>query len=64
MRKLNSLIIAAADRCAVPAGGALAVDRHEFAEHVTQMVRNHPLIDIMTEEITEIPEGIVVIATG
>jgi len=64
MRRLNSVIITAADKCAVPAGGALAVDRHEFAGYVTDTVRNHPLIEIMTEEITDIPEGIVVIATG
>jgi len=64
MRRFSSVIIGAADRCAVPAGGALAVDRHEFAEYVTNAVRNHPLIEVMTEEITRIPEGIVVIATG
>jgi len=64
MRRLNSVIITAADKCAVPAGGALAVDRHEFAGYVTDTVRNHPLIEVMTEEITDIPEGIVVIATG
>jgi len=64
MRRFNSVIIDAADRCAVPAGGALAVDRHEFADYVTNAVRNHPLIEVMTEEITQIPEGIVVIATG
>lgn len=64
MRRMGSVIIGAADRCAVPAGGALAVDRHEFAEYVTDAVRNHPLIEVATEEITEIPEGIVVIATG
>lgn len=64
MRRFNSVIIGAADRCAVPAGGALAVDRHEFAEYVTNAVRKHPLIEVMTEEITRIPEGIVVIATG
>ncbi|MGG3882965.1 FADH(2)-oxidizing methylenetetrahydrofolate--tRNA-(uracil(54)-C(5))-methyltransferase TrmFO [Brevibacillus panacihumi] len=64
MRRFNSVIIGAADRCAVPAGGALAVDRHEFAEYVTNAVRNHPLIEVMTEEITRIPDGIVVIATG
>ncbi|HZG15069.1 MAG TPA: FADH(2)-oxidizing methylenetetrahydrofolate--tRNA-(uracil(54)-C(5))-methyltransferase TrmFO [Candidatus Bathyarchaeia archaeon] len=64
MRQLNSVIITAADKCAVPAGGALAVDRHEFAGYVTDTVRNHPLIEVMTEEITDIPEGIVVIATG
>ncbi|WP_409174335.1 FADH(2)-oxidizing methylenetetrahydrofolate--tRNA-(uracil(54)-C(5))-methyltransferase TrmFO [Brevibacillus fortis] len=64
MRRLNSVIINAADRCAVPAGGALAVDRHEFAAHVTDAVRNHPLVEVISEEITEIPDGIVVIATG
>ncbi|MBG9945095.1 FADH(2)-oxidizing methylenetetrahydrofolate--tRNA-(uracil(54)-C(5))-methyltransferase TrmFO [Brevibacillus formosus] len=64
MRRLNSVIIDAADRCAVPAGGALAVDRHEFAAHVTDAVRNHPLVEVVSEEITEIPDGIVVIATG
>ncbi|MGF9907444.1 FADH(2)-oxidizing methylenetetrahydrofolate--tRNA-(uracil(54)-C(5))-methyltransferase TrmFO [Brevibacillus porteri] len=64
MRRLNSVIINAADRCAVPAGGALAVDRHEFAAHVTDAVRNHPLVEVISEEISEIPDGIVVIATG
>jgi len=64
MRRYGSIIIGAADRCAVPAGGALAVDRHEFAQYVTDAVRNHPLIEVITEEITEIPDGIVVIATG
>ncbi len=42
MRMLDSVIIAAADACAVPAGGALAVDRHEFAARVTDLVKNHP----------------------
>ncbi|MCG7334063.1 FADH(2)-oxidizing methylenetetrahydrofolate--tRNA-(uracil(54)-C(5))-methyltransferase TrmFO [Sporosarcina sp. ACRSM] len=64
MRRLNSLIIDAADACSVPAGGALAVDRHEFAGNVTERVRNHPLIEIVNEEVTELPEGITVIATG
>ncbi|WP_019119106.1 FADH(2)-oxidizing methylenetetrahydrofolate--tRNA-(uracil(54)-C(5))-methyltransferase TrmFO [Brevibacillus massiliensis] len=64
MRRLGSVIIAAADKCAVPAGGALAVDRHEFAAYVTEAVRNHPLIEVKTEEVTQIPEGIAVIATG
>lgn len=64
MRKLNSVIIASADACAVPAGGALAVDRHEFAALVTDKVRNHPNVTIITEEMTEIPEGPTVIATG
>ncbi|GEB30959.1 MULTISPECIES: FADH(2)-oxidizing methylenetetrahydrofolate--tRNA-(uracil(54)-C(5))-methyltransferase TrmFO [Brevibacillus] len=65
MRRLDSVIIQAADRCAVPAGGALAVDRHEFAGYVTDAVKNHPLIEVITDEITDIPaDGIVVIATG
>src|SRR5690606_33249224 len=64
MRQLQSLIIAAADNSSVPAGGALAVDRHEFAAYVTEKIRTHPLIDVRTEEVTEIPEGIVVLATG
>ena len=64
MRRFQSVIIAAADRCAVPAGGALAVDRHEFAAYVTDALRNHPLIEVVTEEVTQIPDGIVVIATG
>ncbi|MFC5603052.1 FADH(2)-oxidizing methylenetetrahydrofolate--tRNA-(uracil(54)-C(5))-methyltransferase TrmFO [Sporosarcina koreensis] len=67
MRRLNSLIISAADACAVPAGGALAVDRHEFAGNVTDRVRNHPLIEVINEEVTDLDrmmEGITVIATG
>jgi methylenetetrahydrofolate--tRNA-(uracil-5-)-methyltransferase len=64
MRILDSIIMAAADKCAVPAGGALAVDRHEFAGYVTETVKNHPLIEVVNEEVTEIPEGITVIATG
>ncbi|WP_134700367.1 FADH(2)-oxidizing methylenetetrahydrofolate--tRNA-(uracil(54)-C(5))-methyltransferase TrmFO [Ammoniphilus sp. YIM 78166] len=64
MRRLNSVIIRSADSCAVPAGGALAVDRHEFADAVTQAVRNHPNITVHNEEIDTIPEGICVIATG
>ncbi|XEC97099.1 FADH(2)-oxidizing methylenetetrahydrofolate--tRNA-(uracil(54)-C(5))-methyltransferase TrmFO [Paenibacillus tarimensis] len=65
MRKLGSLILYSADKHAVPAGGALAVDREGFSGEVTSSLRNHPLIDVRTEEVTEIPnEGIVIIATG
>jgi methylenetetrahydrofolate--tRNA-(uracil-5-)-methyltransferase len=64
MRRLNSVIIKAADECSVPAGGALAVDRHEFAGRVTELVKGHPNVTVMHEEITEIPEGPTVIATG
>lgn len=64
MRQLDSLIIASADKCAVPAGGALAVDRHEFAANVTEAIRNHANIEVINEEVTELPEGITVIASG
>lgn len=64
MRRLDSVIIRSADECAVPAGGALAVDRHEFADKVTDQVKNHPNVTVINEEVTEIPEGTTIIATG
>ncbi|MCU4766933.1 FADH(2)-oxidizing methylenetetrahydrofolate--tRNA-(uracil(54)-C(5))-methyltransferase TrmFO [Bacillus toyonensis] len=64
MRLMDSVIIRAADECSVPAGGALAVDRHEFAAKVTEYVKNHPNITVVNEELTEIPEGPTIIATG
>jgi methylenetetrahydrofolate--tRNA-(uracil-5-)-methyltransferase len=64
MRILDSVIIQSADDCAVPAGGALAVDRHEFAQLVTERVKNHPNVKVFNEEITKLPEGITIIATG
>ncbi|WP_029326781.1 FADH(2)-oxidizing methylenetetrahydrofolate--tRNA-(uracil(54)-C(5))-methyltransferase TrmFO [Bacillus coahuilensis] len=64
MRKLNSVIISSADDCAVPAGGALAVDRHEFAAKVTERVKHHPNVTVYEEEVKDIPEGITIIATG
>ncbi|OIJ09894.1 methylenetetrahydrofolate--tRNA-(uracil(54)-C(5))-methyltransferase (FADH(2)-oxidizing) TrmFO [Anaerobacillus arseniciselenatis] len=64
MRYLQSVIISSADDCAVPAGGALAVDRHEFAELVTNRVKKHPLVEVINEEVDEIPEGPTVIASG
>lgn len=65
MRILDSIIMSSADQHAVPAGGALAVDREGFSAEVTNRLRNHPLIEVRNEEVTEIPEdGIVVIATG
>ncbi|MFN2746216.1 MULTISPECIES: FADH(2)-oxidizing methylenetetrahydrofolate--tRNA-(uracil(54)-C(5))-methyltransferase TrmFO [Bacillus] len=64
MRILDSAIIAAADECSVPAGGALAVDRHEFAANVTEKVKNHPNVTVVNEEVKEIPEGPTIIATG
>ncbi|MGM0750418.1 MAG: FADH(2)-oxidizing methylenetetrahydrofolate--tRNA-(uracil(54)-C(5))-methyltransferase TrmFO [Bacillota bacterium] len=64
MRQLDSVIMSAADACSVPAGGALAVDRHEFAGHVTEKVKNHPNVTIFNEEVTDLPEGITIVATG
>ncbi|WP_279389532.1 FADH(2)-oxidizing methylenetetrahydrofolate--tRNA-(uracil(54)-C(5))-methyltransferase TrmFO [Mammaliicoccus sciuri] len=64
MRQLDSLIIKAADNARVPAGGALAVDRHDFAGYITDTLKNHPNITVKNEEITEIPDGPTIIATG
>jgi methylenetetrahydrofolate--tRNA-(uracil-5-)-methyltransferase len=64
MRRLDSIIISSADASSVPAGGALAVDRHDFAGRVTERVKNHPLVEVVNEEALEIPEGPTVIATG
>lgn len=65
MRQLDSLIMRSADRHAVPAGGALAVDRERFSGEVTAALRNHPLIEVRNEEVRALPqEGIVVVATG
>lgn len=65
MRQFNSLIMSAAAKHEVPAGGALAVDRHLFSAEVTKQLKNHPNITVVNEEITEIPaDGITVIATG
>ena len=65
MRMLNSLVLGAADRNAVPAGGALAVDRDGFSGEITNTLHNHPLIKVINEEFTHIPESeIVVMATG
>ena len=64
LRRLGSLIIRCADATAVPAGGALAVDRHGFARMVTESVQSHPNITVVPGEVTEIPAGEVVIASG
>lgn len=65
MRMLNSLVLGAADRHAVPAGGALAVDRDGFSGEITSTLHQHPLIEVVNEELTSLPEdGIVVVATG
>lgn len=65
MRRLNSLIMRAADATRVPAGGALAVDRLEFARFITGVLENEPLLTVIREEVEHIPvDGPVVIATG
>lgn len=64
MRRLDSLIIKAADNASVPAGGALAVDRHEFSGYVTDTLKQHANIEVINEEITEILDGPTIIATG
>lgn len=64
MREMDSVIIRSADDCSVPAGGALAVDRHEFAGLVTSRVKEHPNVEVIHEEITSLPEGPTIIATG
>jgi len=65
MRELDSLLMKCADKCRVPAGGALAVDRTLFAEAVTEAIKSMPNITVISEEITEIPtDYVTVIATG
>ena len=64
IRHLNSLIMQVAGETAVPAGGALAVDRDKFAEGVTRRLETHPLIEIRREEVTCIPTTPVIIASG
>lgn len=65
LRRMNSLIMLCADKCAVPAGGALAVDRKGFSECVTEKVRSHPNIEVIEQEVTAIdPRQITIIATG
>lgn len=64
MRLLDSLIIKIADENKVDAGQALAVDREAFSKKITEILKNNPYIEVINEEITKIPEGISIIATG
>ncbi|WP_302046815.1 FADH(2)-oxidizing methylenetetrahydrofolate--tRNA-(uracil(54)-C(5))-methyltransferase TrmFO [Ligilactobacillus agilis] len=64
MRQLNSVVMQAADKHNVPAGGALAVDRDSFSKAITAAVKNHPNVEVITEEVTSIPSGLTVVATG
>jgi len=65
LRRLGSIIIGTADEHAVPAGGALAVDRGVFSGNLTETLASHPLIELRRSEVQEIPtEGVVVLTTG
>ena len=65
LRRMNSLIMRCADENQVPAGGALAVDREKFSKQITDTLINHPLVEVIYEEVTTIPEDeITIIATG
>ncbi len=65
LRKLDSLLIKAADTCKVPAGSALAVDREKFSEYITKELENNPLINIISQEILSInPDEYTIIASG
>ena len=64
MEKLDSVIIKFARENSVPAGGALAVDREAFSKAVTDFISNHPLIEVVHEEVTTLPEGPTIIASG
>ena len=64
LRRFGSLIISCADATRVEAGGCLAVDRQGFSDLVTQKIRNHPNITVIEGEVTQVPEGPVIVATG
>ncbi|MCL2055811.1 MAG: methylenetetrahydrofolate--tRNA-(uracil(54)-C(5))-methyltransferase (FADH(2)-oxidizing) TrmFO [Oscillospiraceae bacterium] len=64
MRRMGSLLLQIAERCKVPAGGALAVDRQEFSRLSTAAINENPGITVINGEVTKLPEGPVIIATG
>ena len=64
LRRCGSLILSCAEKTRVEAGGCLAVDREEFAKAVTEKLRSHPNITVREEEVTQVPQGPVIIATG
>ena len=64
LRRMGSLILAYAEETRVEAGGCLAVDRQGFSDLVTQKIKNHPNIRVIAEEVTQVPEGPVIVATG
>lgn len=64
MEQMDSLIIAMAKKHRLPAGGALAVDREPFSQELTDYIKNHPLVNVIEEELVEIPLGPTIVATG
>ena len=64
MKRLGSLCVACAEKTAVPAGGALAVDRDLFSAMVSEKIKAHPLIEVVHEQLSDFPQGIVIVATG
>ena len=64
LRRLGSMLLECAEGAAVPAGGALAVDRDVFARTVTERIQNHPRIQVIRKELTSIPDGLVIVASG
>jgi methylenetetrahydrofolate--tRNA-(uracil-5-)-methyltransferase len=64
LRRLGSLLLECAEAAALPAGAALAVDRELFAKQVTERIQNHPGIRVIRKEVTDIPEGLCIIASG
>ena len=64
LRRLDSLILSCAEATRVEAGGCLAVDRQGFSDMITEKIRNHPNITVTEKEVTQVPEGPVIIATG
>lgn len=64
LRRLGSMLLECAEATALPAGAALAVDRELFARTVTERIQNHPLIEVVREEVTHIPTSPTIIASG
>ncbi len=64
LRMLGSICMKSAELSRVPAGDALAVDRDRFSRYITDVIKNHPNIEVISEEITKIPEGVCILATG
>ena len=64
LRRMGSVLIACAERAAVPAGGALAVDRERFSDEVERQIASRSLVEVVRGEVTEIPAGRAVIASG